>query len=247
MNESAVGQGWKVGELATVGGLTVRTLHHYDEIGLLVPSERTPAGHRLYGSRDVERLYRILALRHLGMKLDEIRTVLAGGGDDPRPTLRRHLEMLEGQLELNRRLRERLVQIIDALDRADDPSIDAFLEALEVMKEMDEYDTTEQLADLQRRRNELGEDGMQRAQQEWADLIAEAEDHMNKGTDPASAEVQAIVRKWEALIQQFTGGDPGLRASLQKMYEDKGPQEASRGMVNPELMEYIGRGMSATD
>ena len=245
MNVSRVGEVWKVGELAVASGLTVRTLHHYDEIGLLVPTERTPAGHRLYGSGDVERLYRILALRQLGMSLEEIGTVLAGGGDDPRPVLRRHLEMLESQLELNRKLRERLVRIIDALDRADEPSTDSFLDALEVMREMDEYYTPEQLSDLERRRNELGEEGMQRSQQEWADLIVEAEEHMRKGTDPAAPEVQGLVRRWEALIEQFTGGDPGIRASLQKMYEDKGPQEASRGTVSPELMAYIGRGMSA--
>ncbi len=67
---------WKVGELAKQTGLTVRTLHHYDEIGLLKPSRRTRSGHRLYGEADVQRLYRILALRRLGFALSEIETVL---------------------------------------------------------------------------------------------------------------------------------------------------------------------------
>jgi DNA-binding transcriptional MerR regulator len=62
---------WKVGELARATGLTVRALHHYDELGLLVPSERTQAGHRLYGEDDVRRLYRVVALRHLGLPLSE--------------------------------------------------------------------------------------------------------------------------------------------------------------------------------
>jgi len=67
---------WKVGELAEATGLTVRALHHYDEVGLLVPSERTSAGHRLYDEQDVRRLYRVLALRELGLGLDEIASLL---------------------------------------------------------------------------------------------------------------------------------------------------------------------------
>jgi DNA-binding transcriptional MerR regulator len=60
---------WRVGELAAAAGVTVRALHHYDGIGLLVPAERTAPGHRLYGEGDVRRLYRIVALRDLGLGL----------------------------------------------------------------------------------------------------------------------------------------------------------------------------------
>lgn len=68
-----------VGQLAAQTGLTVRTLHHYDRLGLLRPSARTPAGYRCYSAADVERLYRIRALRALGLPLAEIAAVLAGG------------------------------------------------------------------------------------------------------------------------------------------------------------------------
>lgn len=70
---------WKVGDLAGATGLTVRALHHYDELGLLVPCERTGSGHRLYAEEDVRRLYRILALRRLGFPLDEIASLLGRG------------------------------------------------------------------------------------------------------------------------------------------------------------------------
>jgi len=60
---------WKVGDLARATGLTIRVLHHYDEIGLLVP-DRTPSGHRVYGPAEVEWLYRVLALRGAGIALD---------------------------------------------------------------------------------------------------------------------------------------------------------------------------------
>jgi branched-chain amino acid transport system permease protein len=63
-------QVWKVGELANRTGITVRTLHHYDEIGLLTPSERSRSGYRLYTEPDIVRLQQILSLRHLGFSLE---------------------------------------------------------------------------------------------------------------------------------------------------------------------------------
>lgn len=75
---------WKVGELARSTGLTVRTLHHYDAVGLVRPSARTASGHRLYTGADVRLLYRALALRALGLPLDEVRSVLEGGRAAPR-------------------------------------------------------------------------------------------------------------------------------------------------------------------
>ncbi|WP_280446770.1 MerR family transcriptional regulator [Nocardia brasiliensis] len=78
MGEKGIEQVWKVGELATETGLTVRTLHHYDRIGLVRPAERTNAGHRRYTESDVQRLYQVLALRQLGLGLDQIANVLAG-------------------------------------------------------------------------------------------------------------------------------------------------------------------------
>ena len=67
---------WKAGELAKQTGLSVRTLHYYDEIGLLSPSQRTEAGHRLYTADDIVRLQQVKSLRHLGFTLKEIRDYL---------------------------------------------------------------------------------------------------------------------------------------------------------------------------
>ena len=70
----------KVGELARRSGLTVRALHHFDDIGLLKPSGRSEAGYRLYNQDDAARLHGIQALRHLGLPLKEIGAMLAGDG-----------------------------------------------------------------------------------------------------------------------------------------------------------------------
>ena len=235
---------WKVGELATATGLTVRTLHHYDEIGLLVPSERTEAGHRLYSGDDVTKLYRIAALRDLGLSLEEIAAWFEQG-DDPVKLVRRHLEEVQRQLELDQRLRDRLVSILEALERDEDPGAEEFIRTVEVMSMHEKYYTPEQLAQLENRRNELGPEGMERAQQEWADLIAEVEAEHAAGTPPTDPKLRPLVERWTRLIEAFTGGDPGIGASLQKMYDSEGPQAASRGMVNPDVMAYMGEAIAA--
>ena len=84
---------YTVGQVAHLSGVTVRTLHHYDEIGLLSPTERTSGGYRVYTDADLERLRRILFYRELGFALDEIGTILADPASDAaashqrRPTL----------------------------------------------------------------------------------------------------------------------------------------------------------------
>jgi DNA-binding transcriptional MerR regulator len=80
--------GWTVGDLARAAGVTVRTLHHYDEIGVLVPSGRTPAGYRSYSYADLLRLQRVLGYRALGLGLDEIAALLDDPNADPVEQLR---------------------------------------------------------------------------------------------------------------------------------------------------------------
>ena len=106
---------------------------------------------------------------------------------------------------------------------------------------MERYYTPEQLEQLERRAAALGDDGMRRAEADWADLIAAVEAERAAGTDPADARLDPLVERWIGLIEQFTGGDPAIRASLQRMYEAEGPERASRGAVGAETMAYARR------
>lgn len=130
--------GRKVGEVAEATGLTVRTLHHYDEIGLLVASGRTPSGHRLYSPVDIERLYRICLLRRLGLPLGEIASVLDDPEWDTRSALVRHRAELERRMAAEAQLRTHLVRMESALDTG--PPTDDDL--LRVVEEMTMLDTT---------------------------------------------------------------------------------------------------------
>ncbi|MEU8935183.1 MerR family transcriptional regulator [Streptomyces sp. NPDC048409] len=95
---------YSVGQVARFAGVTVRTLHHYDEIGLLVPGERSPAGHRRYGDADLDRLQRILFYRELGFPLEEVAVLLDDPGADPHAHLRRRHELLTARIEKLRKM-----------------------------------------------------------------------------------------------------------------------------------------------
>ncbi|WP_030019237.1 MerR family transcriptional regulator [Streptomyces monomycini] len=90
--------GYSVGQVAGFAGVTVRTLHHYDEIGLLVPGERSHAGHRRYGDADLDRLQQILFYRELGFPLDEVAALLDDPDADPREHLRRQHALLSARI-----------------------------------------------------------------------------------------------------------------------------------------------------
>src|SRR6185369_11825018 len=95
---------WKVGELAKQTGLTIRTLHYYDEIGLLSPSFYTDSGHRQYVRKDLIRLQQIMSLRQLGFSLDEIHDCLNRKDFSPRNVILLHIERLKGQIKLQSKL-----------------------------------------------------------------------------------------------------------------------------------------------
>jgi MerR family transcriptional regulator, thiopeptide resistance regulator len=237
---------WRIGELAAAAGVSVRALRHYDRLGLLVPSDRTSGGHRVYSAADVRRLYRLLALRSLGVRLDDAGPLLDGGqGHGLAELTRAQLDRVAADRERLDALETRLHRLLEVIAAHGDAPDSDYLEAMEAMTTMEHYYTPEQLEQLDERRRELGSDGMERAQREWAELIADAKAHRDRGTDPHDPAMQAIAERWDALIAQFTGGDPGIRESLGRLYADQGAEQASRGMVDPELMAYVGRARDA--
>ena len=111
---------WSVGELADAAGITVRTLHHYEQVGLLTPAARTGAGHRRYHAEQAEKLYQITAMRSLGFHLDEIRRAL--DGEDLASVARLHLQQVRDRLRQTSELHQRLERLLSALDCADHPT-----------------------------------------------------------------------------------------------------------------------------
>jgi DNA-binding transcriptional MerR regulator len=234
-----------VGDIAKATGLTVRTLHHWEEIGLLVP-ERSEGGHRAYGPAHVRRLYRIVGLRRLGMPLERIGSLLEGD-HDVGAALREQLVELDREIEQLTGLRERVGRVAGALERGVEPRDGDLLDLIEVMTMTETYYTPEQRVRLEERHRQLGEERMEAVQRDWTDLIADAEQHRMAGDDPTGPEMRGIAARWRALVDEFTGGDADLRASLKRMYHEEGPERASRGAIDARLMEYVGHALRVTE
>ncbi len=131
----------KVGELARRTGLSVRTLHHYDEIGLLSPARRTGSGHRLYGQDEIRRLQQIRSLRQLGFSLEEIRECLDGRGYTLERVVDLHVAALDEQIEQQRRLRTRLEMLAGYLRSSESVYVEDLIKTIEVMTMTDKYYT----------------------------------------------------------------------------------------------------------
>src|SRR5437660_11748457 len=200
----------KVGELARRTGLTVRSLHHYDAIGLLRPSLHTESGHRLYTADDVARLQQVLSLRQLGFSLEEVRDCLDRPGFSPVEVIRLHVTRLREQIELQRKLCAHLEALAEQFRPAGEVSADEFLQAIEVMNMIENYYTPEQLETLKKRREEsaaAGKDLVQQGTNDWAELWAAYRAEMENGTDPADPKVQALEKRRQDLVRAFSGGD----------------------------------------
>jgi DNA-binding transcriptional MerR regulator len=242
---STNGPPWKVGELARRTGLTVRTLHHYDEIGLLSPSVRSGSGHRLYSDRDVERLQQIASLRELGFALAEIRACLADPAFSPRRLVRAHLERVEGQMDRLSRLRNRLDRLADRLEKAEVASVDEVLAAIQEMTMFEKYYTPEQLEQLKQRAEAIGPDRIAEVEAEWPRLIAEVQSAMDRGADPNSAEVRELARRWMGLVREFTGGDPGISASLKNLWKGESVVHGMETGPMRGMLDFLGPAMEA--
>jgi MerR family transcriptional regulator, thiopeptide resistance regulator len=105
---------YSVGEIARLAAISVRALHHYDEIGLLSPAGRSGAGYRRYDDEDLRRLQRILFYRELGFALDDIADLLNDPDADPAEHLRRQHRLLTARLERTRRLVEAVEMALEA-------------------------------------------------------------------------------------------------------------------------------------
>jgi DNA-binding transcriptional MerR regulator len=224
---------YQASEFARLAGVTVRTLHHYDRVGLLKPSGRTRAGYRLYGGRDFARLEQIVMLKFLGLPLKQIKSILERNAFDLQATLRMQREILTER-------RRQIESAIEAIERAERKvasgseslweALGKIIEVIEMQNNWDwvkKYYTEEQLAELQARATP---EVLERGQAAWAALIKEVEEAVTEGVDPKSERAQALAARWNALIEEFTGGNPEILASLKRLYADQAnwPEGAQR-------------------
>jgi hypothetical protein len=190
-------------------------------------------------------LQQIKSLRELGFGLEQIRDCLT----DPDFSLRRvialHVARLGEQIEHLQRLKQRLEALAEVLDRTEAASVEEFLSVIQEMTMIEKYYTPEQLEQLKQRAETVGAERIREVEAEWPRLMAQVKAEMDKGTDPASEVVQQLARRWEGLVNEFTGGDPGIFQSLKAMWETEPTIHGMDTRPVREMRAYIDRALAA--
>ncbi len=242
-----------VGEVAALAGVTVRTLHHYDRIGLLSPSGRSAAGYRQYAPADLDRLHSVLLYRELGFPLEEVATLLDDPSADPEAHLRRQHALLRNRLERTSAMVAAVEKEMEA--RAMGISLTPE-ERFEVFGEHDpaQYDAeveerwgeTEAYAQSKRRTAAYTKD-------DWLQILAEGEDVEARFAEalrsgvPADAEqaMDLAEEHRQQISRSFYDCPPEMHADLGRMYVEDERFTAHYDQRAPGLARYVSTAVQA--
>jgi len=215
----------RIGELARLSGLTVRTLHHYEQLGLLRAPSRNRGRHRLYDASDAKRLYRICALRDLGLSLAEIARLNLDDRKAFGATLHAHLARVDEELQRLTDLRKMLVQ---ACSRSDgDVSVEEVFATIEAMS---------RVVRRSRMRKEPKPSSAATTER-WRELGLQLRRCLTAGESPRSARVRKLAQNARALLVDFAGGDPTVLDALAHLRKVTSPVELA-GWDAP-LLRYL--------
>lgn len=230
----------KIGELAKRCGLTVRTLHHYDAIGLLTPSARSDSGYRLYNRDDIARLHQIQALRRFGLPLADIGAVLASPETHLSSIVEQQIKSLESQIAQSIALRERLTQLQAQLQRGEEPELADWLTTLEMMNMYDKYFSKEE-----QKHFPLLSTAENSTIAEWAALVQSVQEAMDTNTPPQSPGAQILAKRWMTMLVRDTNGDPRLLAKVNAMHINEPSMQTMSGITDA-MMEFIRHAFAET-
>ncbi len=220
-----------VGALARRTALTVRTLHHYDEIGLLKPSGRSEGGYRLYGDADVARLHAIQALRHLGLPLAEIGALLDGQQAAPERIVAQQIHALDQQIRHATELRDHLRLIEEGLHKGLTPSMDDWVQSLSLMATFSRYFSAGEMRAIFAAWGSI--------EQEWLALLGEVQACMDSGATHESESTQILARRWMMLMHRWMGGDMALIDRWGAMYRQEPGAHGRRGAPPLAMSQFM--------
>lgn len=242
-----------VGQVARLAGVTVRTLHHYDAIGLVSPSGRSEAGYRRYASADLDRLRDVLAYRELGFPLERIAAVLDEPGGDALGHLRRQRELLAGRIA-------RLEGMVAAIDRElEARSMGIGLTAQERLEAFGDFDPaahaeeaerrwggTEAHRESQRRAASYGKHAWKEIRREAGEIERALAAALADGVAPdAPAATELAERHRLHVSRWFYACSPAMHAKLGELYVGDPRFAAHYEALAPGLAAYVSRAVAA--
>jgi len=253
MADRDIRDGLSVGAAADLIGVTVRTLHHWDEIGLATPSRRSAAGYRQYTEEDLERLDRIVAYRETGLGLDAVRRVLDDRATDAAAILRRQREQLAERIEDLQRLDQRLERMTDAHERGilldDEEQAEIFggdWDPQGPQQARSLWGGTDQWAQFAERSAHRTPGQWRVLSGEMSALQQELGDAMADGVAPGSPEADALVERHRELFSNFFTLTREMQVCLGRMFESDQGFAAHYDSVRPGLASWFRRIIDAS-
>ena len=243
-------QHYRVGEVAALTGVSIRTLHHYDSIGLLPPSQRLESGHRLYSSADLLKLQQILTLRYLGFELRQIRELLQRTDFDVIASLRIQRGVVRDRISELQRVESSLSRLLEHRLASGGWDWNLVMEAAATVHggleqkgaTMNDYYTPEE---IRQHAGELAEGGrgdeLRALERQWRELLRDV--HANLDLPPESAKAQELAARWDQihdLARPLFQGKEKLWQSLGRAHLD-GRYDHLEDAGHAEDYAFIGR------
>ncbi|MBP1968355.1 DNA-binding transcriptional MerR regulator [Virgibacillus natechei] len=231
---------WKVGELATLTGLTIRTLRYYDQIQLFSPSQYTESGHRLYTKPDLTNLQQILSLKQIGLSLDDIQAVIMNKEKNAATDIiETQIDRIKGDIQVQQKLLYELESALKTVRSKRVMSVEELTKLLGAMKmNQEKYFTKQQLDIMKSYYVQADEDTIKEVEQEFKVILKEIRLEKEKGTSPKNSKVQELAKKWSNIVYSFTGSDPDIQKQAEKFHAENPGNELQHG-VDHQIYRYI--------
>lgn len=227
----------KIGELAKQTNLSIRSLRHYDEIGLLRPSRRTDSGHRLYGEEDVQRLQKVLSFKQVGFSLEEISSALGDPAISVLDAIEKHAESVEEEIEKQKKVLKRLQMTSGLLRVKEKVDVQLIFETIREIVLLQDYLSEEEMS--------IAEEAMKsdtvvkRFIEGWPAMLEEINALIKSKADPSSARSQAIAQTFMDIDRHVKNKKADFAAGAKNMLsENKETFEKLYGFSD-EVMEFI--------
>lgn len=214
---------YHVREFANMAGVTVRTLQYYDRIGLMTPSDKTEANHRLYERKDLLKLQQILTLKQLGFTLKEIKSMLNHPNLDLRSALGAQQQAIDAQIKQLQSVSDAMeyaMQVLDTTENWDWETVQVIIQGVTDRKYLEwvrQYFSDELLETLTEQARTIPMEEITSAQEKWQSIANDIGE--NQHLAPDHPILQEIAHQADELIQAFTQGNPQVESALTRMYE----------------------------
>lgn len=234
----------KIGEVAELTGLTIRTLRYYDQINLFSPSVYTDVGHRLYNKSDLFRLQQILSLKYIGLSLEDIQKYLSNDNYNVVEILNIQVQRLKDDIQIQQNLLNELTNIQLAFHNKRGISIDELIKLLEVMKmNRENYFSKEQLNKMRSQYENMDKNELKASEEKFNLLMTDIRDCMEKGIPTTDEKVQDLVRQWKDLINQFAPKDDNDFMKSAEEFHKENPNNELHYGVDKEIYIYINKAL----